>query len=154
MEGIQSETVDPEPSSRPSKRRRFYRKRANAEDETNNEGTSIESRNGNSTEPLTVDEMISQSLGSTDTIAEGESEAPSSVTEILRQRKVLQRRRGGIEFTNDTGNAAKDGPTEPGIKSPPLVEDGAADKIMTVVNRFAPQTGQVADVDQHMYVIA
>ncbi|KAL8829178.1 MAG: hypothetical protein Q9191_002155 [Dirinaria sp. TL-2023a] len=151
MEFIQSDTVDAESSSRPLKRRRFYRKRANAEDEANNnnEATAIESPNGSPAEPLPVDDMIPQTFGSADTMAEEESEEPSSVTGILRQRKVLRRRRGGIEFTN-TGNAARDGPPEPRIQNPLLGDDGAAERIMTVVDRFAPQTGQVADVDQHM----
>ena len=73
-----------------------------------------------------------------------------SLTELLRQRRILQRRKGGIEFTNrgepseqqETLVESIDGPSE---------QDEIANEIEKVVNRFAPQTGQIADVDKHMY---
>lgn len=83
---------------------------------------------------------------------QGNEDEPSSVAEILRRRQRLRNRRGGIEFAN--------GMIDPIVKTgTPVDEDDsdagdepneASEEIPAIVNRFAPQTGQVADVNQHM----
>ena len=78
-----------------------------------------------------------------------------SVAEILRLRKTLQRRKGGIEFTN-TALPLSSSPSVPHM-STALVEredDGISPDIQSVISRFAPQTGQVSEeTDKHMYDI-
>ena len=142
---------NPEPDVRPFKRRKFYRKRADAEDEAINKSV-VESPHDDATGSLTLDELISRASTSVDSVGKEKSGEPSSVAEILRHRKGLHRRKGGIEFTN-TSNDTKVGPSEPHTDVALSGEHSAVDKITTVVDRFAPQTGQVADVDQHMYTM-
>ena len=137
---------------RPSKRRKFYRKRTDAEDE------------GLPTLPsppppppppplesMTVDELISHHAHLNESQNEKADEEPLSVAEILRQRKAMMRRKGGIEFTNSHTSSS----TTPHTSDALLVkEDDTPADIKSVIERFAPQTGQVADVaDKHMYAI-
>ena len=74
---------------------------------------------------------------------------PLSVAEILRQRKAAVRRKGGIEFTSSHTPVS----TAPQISDALVVkEDDIPAEIKSVIERFAPQTGQVSDVaDKHMY---
>ncbi|KAL8672417.1 MAG: hypothetical protein Q9168_003124 [Polycauliona sp. 1 TL-2023] len=73
-----------------------------------------------------------------------------SVVDILRRRRIAQRKRAGIGFTNATV-FPRDSAAEAIAEDAILDKDASLDKILTVVDRFAPQTGQVADVDKHMY---
>ena len=125
-------------NTRPLKRRKFYRKRGEDEDQIPDNSES---------KPLTIQELITHH--GHNQILEAESK-PVSAAEVLRQRKAAPRRRGGIEFTAavNVRNAlelsleSSDATTEK--------EDHTTLEIKTVVDRFAPQTGQVADVDKHM----
>ena len=135
---------------RSSKRRKFYRKRTDAEDEDPSSVTPSASLPLPPPEPelMTIDELISQNGQHASPSKQSDDETPLSVAEILRQRKVAQRRRGGIEFTNSaisTPNTLQPGDA--------LVEkDDTPPDIKAVIERFAPQTGQVSDVaDKHMY---
>ena len=129
---------------RPSKRRKFYRKRTNVEDES----SSIPS----SPPPppsMTVDELISHHAHLTDTQHLKTDEEPLSVAEILRQRKAALRRKGGIEFTNSRSSTSTTPQTSDALV---VKEDDTLADIRSVIERFAPQTGQVCDVaDKHMY---
>ena len=143
---MSSELKAPEPdlSFRPTKRRKFYRKRADTED--NGDSSVVASGETNaSTELLTVEELIAQNGQPTNTEAHAEEEPRLSVAEILRQRKAAQRRKGGIDFRN-TNNVTTVPPTSDAL----VVKEDPIEKLKTVVDRFAPQTGQVADVDKHM----
>ncbi|KAI9823583.1 MAG: hypothetical protein M1832_002364 [Thelocarpon impressellum] len=128
MAGVSLSGPAPEAESpfRPSKRRKMYRRRG-GDDEDEDEKT----------EPTAAPEE-----------AEGTPSA-SSVAEIRRLRKQQARpRRGvGIEFSTASSRA---GLREPG----PLVrrekDETAPEEIPAVAHRFAPQTGQVADVNKHM----
>ncbi|KAL9000642.1 MAG: hypothetical protein Q9169_000678 [Polycauliona sp. 2 TL-2023] len=73
-----------------------------------------------------------------------------SVADVLRRRRATQRKRAGIGFTN-AAVIPKDSDVEAMAGDGILDNDTSLDKILTVVDRFAPQTGQVADVDKHMY---
>ena len=77
--------------------------------------------------------------------SEDDPAANASVTELLRQRKALQRR-GGITFSA----AQADSPYgEVSAEPQRLPKDAPTDDYAI---RFAPQTGQVADVNKHMLV--
>lgn len=133
----------------PFKKRRCYRKRPEYDDEAPNNNVDWEFPP--STELLTVQPMKSQSRSDVFQSRE-ELDTPLSVAELLRQRKVLQRRKGGIGFVT-TSDTTSTEPTGPQQTSSGTQEEKALSKFVTVVDRFAPQTGQVVDVDQHMYVI-
>ena len=126
------------------KRRKFYRKRADAEDESPPPTISSAPPAPHS---MTLDQLISHHAHLTETQHQEKEEEPSSVAEILRQRKAALRRKGGIEFTNahtSTSNTTSDTLVAKEHEIP-------AD-IKAVIERFAPQTGQLSDVaDKHMY---
>ena len=127
-----------------SKRRKFYRKRTDAQYDAEPALSSAPSP-----QSMTLDQLIQNHAHPTQPHRQDADEEPSSVAEILRQRKAALRRKGGVEFTNNstsTATASKpsDALTVKGDETP-------AD-IKAVVERFAPQTGQVSDVaDKHMY---
>ncbi|KAL9608320.1 MAG: hypothetical protein Q9167_006841 [Letrouitia subvulpina] len=134
-------------SAHPFKRRKFYRRRA-ASGEDDISPAPQPSRNTD-LELLTLDELVSQNAKSVDPINEEVEDDELPVAEILRRRKAALRRRGGIEFTNSAVSAGSKLPSPPGSDAI-LENEDDLDKILTVVDRFAPQTGQVADVDKHM----
>lgn len=129
--------------ARPFKRRKFYRKRANSPDD---EESSVEL-------PVisnSVPDENAQTSKLSDTEEHANVNSPLTVAEILRRRKAAQRRRGGIEFLN-AGPVTENSAGEPRPGDEVLDNDDNLGKILTVVDRFAPSTGQVADVDKHMY---
>ncbi|KAL8771876.1 MAG: hypothetical protein Q9209_002814 [Squamulea sp. 1 TL-2023] len=136
--------------SRPFKRRKYYRKRAG----------SPQSDQAVLPETQYSSDIIPKLPSMSKTLAKspddpylslGEDDStPISVAEILRQRRTIQKKRAGIEFSNTPtvpDSSLIEAITGDGI----LDKDDTLDKILTVVDRFAPQTGQVADVDKHMY---
>ena len=136
---------------RPSKRRKFYRKRTDAEDEgPPNVSSAPPPPPPPPPESMTVEELIFHHGHFTESQDEKTAEEPLSVAEILRQRKAALRRKGGIEFTNSHTSM----PTTPQTSNALVVkEDDTPADIKSVIQRFAPQTGQVSDVaDKHMYV--
>ena len=132
---------------RPSKRRKFYRKRD--EPKEDNSDPSIEQVAQLPT-PITLDELVSNQ-GRHVSDSEAQTEATPSIADILRKRKALQRRKVGIDFTNET-IATKHPSSDAVIQHTPAEMEGTTTDVDKVVNRFAPQTGQLADVDKHMYV--
>lgn len=132
-------------TARPAKRRKFYRRRF--EDDKPEDGATAASETPPSI-PLTLDELV---------IARGilpdrelqEHNSASSIADIIRQRKAAQRKRAGIECTNITAGS-KSSPATTSLSQALIGKDEIAADLEVVVNRFAPQTGQVADVDKHM----
>lgn len=135
---------------RPIKRRKFYRKRADAEDDGDNSSLAP-GETTVSTEFLTIEELIAQNGHSPGPETQtAEEQTKFSVAEILRQRKTAQRRRGrGIDFSN-TSNATIASAAVPPTSDALVLKEDPIEQLRTVVDRFAPQTGQVADVDKHM----
>ena len=134
---------------RPAKRRKCYRKRTDFEEE---EAPKPEShRSVPSPEPMTVDELIARNGHNTPLQEKSDEEAALSIAEILRHRKATARRRGGIEFTNNNpSDSNTPQPSEALIER----EDETPADIKSVIERFAPQTGQVTDTtDKHMYIL-
>ncbi|KAH0536910.1 hypothetical protein FGG08_006248 [Glutinoglossum americanum] len=131
-----SEVASTEPLFRPLKRRRFYRKRAGKDN--------IETRGDDRTlvelTALPPPEPLEENEGDTD------ESARLDMAEILRLRKLRQRR-NGIEFTTPRPPGSGSGTPQPDAN-----EDAemAPEEVKKVVNRFAPQTGQVMDVNKHM----
>lgn len=136
--------------TRPFKRRKFYRKRGEADDSaTIDDITSETNKDNDAARPLTTEGLISTHGQNQEEEEQGQGEdshLPSA--QILRQRKAAQRRRGGIEFTNTSTIRISD--AAPANSDALIEKDDTVQEIMTVVDRFAPQTGQVADVDKHM----
>lgn len=138
----------PADSSRPAKRRRFYRKRIDT--------TEDYTPHASAAPPLiipdlpTMGDFVAQN-GHTAKPPTQSEEATLSVAELIRQRKAIQRRRGGIEFTNLNPITTTLGARP---HSDALVEkDVTPADIKLVIGRFAPQTGQVSETtDKHMYV--
>ena len=135
-----------EEAFRPAKRRKFYRKRAE-DDEPENTATAA-AETVPSVTPLTLDELVI-ARGVVPDVEAQEVGSTVSVANIIRQRKAIQRKRAGIEFRNTT-NAPQSGSATPSLSKVLTGKDEAAADIEAVVNRFAVQTGQVADVDKHM----
>ena len=130
---------------RPSKRRRFYRKRTDAEDEV----LPTVSSPPPPPESMTVDELISHHARLTDTPDQKADEEVSSVADILRHRKAALRRKGGIEFNNTHTSTSATPQTSDALE---VKGDDTPADIKLVIDRFAPQTGQVsATTDKHMY---
>ncbi|KAI9868701.1 MAG: hypothetical protein M1813_004551 [Trichoglossum hirsutum] len=134
-----NEVANIEPLFRPLKRRRFYRKRTDGDD--------IGTRDD---DPVPVATPTLPSLPSPELLQkiEGDTDEPAKLdmAEILRLRK-LRCRRNGIEFT-----VARPPGSGSGTPQPDTDEDAemTPEEVKKVVNRFAPQTGQVMDVDKHM----
>lgn len=145
--------IDPTSSDiniRPLKRRKFYRKRVEADDLATIDDINSEiNKNNDTARPLTIEGPISHHGESQDVEEQGrEDDFRLPIAQILRQRKAAQRRRGGMEFTNASNTTISAAAPE---NSDALIEkDDTVQEIRTVVDRFAPQTGQVADVDKHM----
>lgn len=141
--------ISSEISLRQFKRPKFYRKRGQAEDPaTIDDNQPGMNEDDDIAKPLTIEELISQHGHHQDIGEQTEDAAPLPIAQILRQHKAAQRRRGGIEFTNSSNTRLASSAAEP---SDALIEkDDTIQEIKTVVDRFAPQTGQVADVNKHM----
>ncbi|KAL8833843.1 MAG: hypothetical protein Q9170_004065 [Blastenia crenularia] len=136
-------------SPRPFKRRKFYRKRVERPD---GDGASSLAPQPNPFVPHrdTTESPLAPLISRSEDEEEGEDDAAQlSVIEIFRQRRLAQRRRAGIEFTTSTSV-----PSSHAFQTRPIDEvldnEDSFGKILNVVDRFAPQTGQVADVDKHM----
>ncbi len=127
-----------------SKRRKFYRKRTDAQHDAEPALSSAPPP-----QSMTLDQLIQNHAHPTQSHHQDPDEEPSSVADILRQRKAALRRKGGVEFTNNnTSTATASKPSDALI----VKGDETPADIKAVVERFAPQTGQVSDVaDKHMY---
>ena len=132
---------------RPAKRRKFYRKRNDSEDEDRPKAADSSVL---PPEPMTVDELIAREGDIPAPQEQSEEDRRLSIADILRQRKAAQRRKGGIEFTNlNTSNTTTPQPSDALIEK----EDEIPADIKSVIERFAPQTGQITETtDKHMYV--
>ncbi|MCJ1262248.1 hypothetical protein MMC22_002118 [Lobaria immixta] len=134
----------------PFKRRKFYRKRGEADNPATIDDINSETnKDVDAAGSLAIEGLLSHQGQSQDVVEHGREEGSRLPTaQILRQRKAAQRRRGGIEFTNASNTRISAATSE---NCDALIEkDDSIQDMKTVVDRFAPQTGQVADVDKHM----
>ena len=137
------------PPSRPSKRRRFYRQRTDTPDEDVSDAPQV------STYPPeqlhSVEALVSRNGGAKENDDDTEGEGLLSVADLIRQRKAIQRRRGGLEFNNLSPSMSTLNSTHPG-GALVVKEDETPADIKSVIERFAPQTGQISETtDKHMY---
>lgn len=137
---------------RPAKRRKFYRQRDKSDSNPEiNGNTSLPIGGISAQTPTTLAELVEQARHSADMVHEDDAQSQLPVAEIIRRRRAARNRRGGIEFSN-VGYSSKLN-SEPAHSTDTLAlveKDDTMAGVKTVVNRFAPQTGQVADVDKHM----
>ncbi|KAI4097919.1 MAG: hypothetical protein LQ344_000191 [Seirophora lacunosa] len=139
----------PEETAQPFKRRKFYRKRLGSP--SSESGPAAFPATSNTiASSYTAPEQLAQNSSLSDAEQHITGPPQRTVAEILKHRKAAQRRRGGIEFTNSThvGESSIDTAAH---ADQLLDNEDSLGKILTVVDRFAPQIGQVADVDKHMY---
>ena len=141
-----AEVDDHNEAFRPLKRRKFYRKRPEDED------LEPVSAPGDGLQQHRKLDQLPDTKPNASGAEDGVQDSIDPISSVLRQRKVQQRRRWGIEFTNFPATTSRiDLHTLPADNTSGEKDDVAAD-VEAVINRFAPQTGQVADVDKHMYV--
>jgi hypothetical protein len=128
---------------RPLKRRKYIRKRANDDEDVTSSILSERQDVETFLPPPTH-------LGDFEMNTDGSSEVGLSIADILRLRKAGRGRRAGIEFRVD--KAKHDGSQSPQTQVARLDVEG--DIVIAepegIINRFASQTGQVADADKHM----
>jgi hypothetical protein len=131
-----SEIALSEPLFRPLKRRKFYRKRTDGDEA----GAGDDRESQVETTALPPTEPLQENPNETD------GPVKLDIAEVLRLRK-LRHRRNGIEFT-----VARPPGSGSGTPQPDADEDDemTPEEVKKVVNRFAPQTGQVMDVNKHM----
>ncbi|KAJ5718042.1 hypothetical protein N7488_003688 [Penicillium malachiteum] len=113
---------------RPSKRRKFIRRRPNDAEEYS------------ATEPTAT---THENEATTTSTADQEQSAQSTV--IARPRRPHQVRKGGIAFST-TSRSSKNEPETALISA----EDMETEKIQAMSDRFTTYTGQSEDVDKHM----
>lgn len=114
---------------RPAKRRRFQRRRNPTEDGD-----------------------LHAEAASPDTSAGEDGSHPldePAFSEILRHRRANKNRRQGIEFSTTRPTTATNATMSPSLatKEPPV------DGLKAISDRFIGHTGQVVDVDKHMFVL-
>ena len=135
---------------RPAKRRKFYRKRTDTDEQDTTEVASNPPTPASETQTVRAEPSRN---GQPHNLPERAApEDSSAVAELIRQRKSLHRRKGaGIGFTNlDTSTARPTSFLNQDVSAGAVDETPA--KIRSVIERFAPQTGQVSEVtDKHMY---
>jgi hypothetical protein len=115
---------------RPAKRRKFQRSRRPTEDEDLHT------------------ELACPESPARDDIEHSPDEP--ALTEILRQRKTTKTRRQGIEFSTLRPSSA----TEPTMSNGLTVIKPQVERLRAISDRFVGHTGQVVDVDKHMFVLA
>ena len=130
------------------KRRKVYRKRP-----VPGNDDAIEASTRSRSDPLlgqtTVpDELINGIDSDAEDLGLALPTSQLSVSSLLRARKSLQRRRGGIEFSKAIPTPTTNIETALMPSNHPLEDEAPP---IQITDRFAPQTGQVANVDKHMY---
>ncbi|KAI9850333.1 MAG: hypothetical protein M1838_005838 [Thelocarpon superellum] len=152
-------------SFRPGKRRKVYRKRADEDEDV----AVVATTTTTDAAAVHAHDMSSQDrrAGAVPShqrkhAEEGEAENTAlHISEIVRLRRQAKQRRGGLEFgAGQTSAAAHSHASGMALVSAPPTthgqgetvghEDEVMEDVASVTNRFAPQTGQVADVNKHM----
>ncbi|KAI9756381.1 MAG: hypothetical protein M4579_003885 [Chaenotheca gracillima] len=161
MEVEPQEQAATEPLFRPTKRRKFYRQRPGEPSEEEDRVATQSQRATATHAPRNVGGSSFETSEAADHDDEGDARgAGLSMADILRFRKMARHRNSGIEFTNSSAPKGRSGAAYnramiPSSSTGDGVEGGENEEIpealSAVVNRFAPQTGQVStDVNKHM----
>ncbi|KAI9832836.1 MAG: hypothetical protein M1826_001002 [Phylliscum demangeonii] len=142
-------SVSSDPPFRPAKRRRHYRKRGDDLEPGDVDTVSIPEGVGAPPDPL---EPGGPAPRPEDSPNQHDGDQRPSAKLVQLRRPTRHHRRTGIEFANGLSHP----PGGRGPRSSPPPPDAAVDRdettadVAAMVNRFAPQTGQVADVNKHM----
>jgi hypothetical protein len=123
------ETAEHSALFRPAKRRMFQRARRSTEDGDVHVGLA------------SLDSPSPEAV-------ERQSDEPA-LTEILRKRKTSKNRCQGIEFSTLKLSAV----TEPTMSNSLTTTEPQVDRVKAISDRFVGHTGQVVDVDKHMFVL-
>ncbi|PGH19070.1 hypothetical protein AJ79_00104 [Helicocarpus griseus UAMH5409] len=139
------ETEEPEPLFRPVKRRKFLRKRPDP---------SVEEQQPPQPSPdpqTTVYNAPSsrQDGAASESHPDEPQEADTGIPDIIRLRKSLKARRGGVGFTAATKPASGDEQSDALVEVDPA-QDPESTIIQGISDRFVAHTGQKVDVDKHM----
>lgn len=140
--------------SRPSKKRNYIRRaRASSSDP--------EPTPSSSTAPIPTTNSPSTTTAHTTLPFHPPPPAPSdsepdqstaNLAEILlRRRKKLSRLKQGLDIAEIVPKVSREADDEGPTPDTDTVTDAAEQELAAVVNRFTHQTGQVLDVDKHMY---
>lgn len=132
--------MDEGSSFRPAKRRKFLRKRQDVEGSES------------ALAPFRPPEVsaIQSDVESHAINQEPHGGKEISVAEIMRLRKLNRSRKGGIEFSTTTSKLHD---ATPSITTLAL-RDAEEQRFTAIADRFTPHSGQVVDVDKHMYVLS
>ena len=122
-------------SFRPVKRQKFLRKRVEESDDV----PTPESAVTDTEQHRRRDRAIIQSC---------KMLATKARCQISCDRESLSARRGGIEFSTSSSQAA-----DKNKNMALTIEDTEADILKARLDRFTAHTGQKVDVDKHMYVV-
>ncbi len=126
---------------RSAKRRKIFRRKHDSEDDESapaREHSAPNLRGDSEVRPEDPEPVASQ-------------DEESSVADILRRRKLSRFRRIGIEFSNTNGASHSGSVERAGLLNDVASAEGKEPVKDLVVNRFAPQTGQVKDeLEKHM----
>ncbi len=114
---------------RPNKRRKFQWSRTRTEDE--------------------VADIEVESAAPETSERNGQDANAPAIAEILKMRKAQRNRRHGVEFSNARTNIS----SEDAVSTSLTTVDPQPDKLRAISDRFVGHTGQVVDVDKHMFVL-
>lgn len=132
-----------------AKKRRFIRKR-DADTEENETASEGLQPSATSDAPGTNGEASSGEARNGDAMeVDGEEEKGLSLAEILRRRRKPNRPKG-LDVVTPVPRISR----EPDSEAPPSEDEAVKEtdqELQAVVNRFTHQTGQILDVDKHMY---
>ncbi len=143
--GVEDRASPVEPLFRPVKRRRHYRRRSDDPDVSTGDVPGVTSQNS-ALEPTSTAHAFEHPPDErTD-----DDTPPLPTAEILRLRKLARHRRGGIEFAPGDADSIRTTMMSESTDLMHVERDEPPEEIAAIANRFAPQTGQVADVNQHM----
>lgn len=141
---------------RPNKKRNYIR-RARATSTDLDPPTIAVSRATINTSTTYIPSSISTTTATTSlppiqSASDSEPSAPSNLASILALRKKQSRPKRGLDIAELVPKVAS---TDPASETPHPEDEEARDtaeqELAAVVNRFTHQTGQVLDVDKHMY---
>ncbi|KAH0843925.1 hypothetical protein AYO21_08315 [Fonsecaea monophora] len=122
------------PVFRATKRRKFVRPQ---------QGSSAESPEAAS--PKVVDVL---SRGGNESLGDDDDEDDGGVSSLLRARKHVRKVVSGVQFSNT--KVTQQSRETTGMEV--VKSDQDVDKAINITNRFVGSTGQVVNVDQHMFV--
>ena len=142
--------------ARPSKKRNYIRRRDDGKDETTENITSITP--SSIAPPAPVGESLTANFAQSTTSIkpssqDSEGEQGLGLAEILRRRKNIARPKKGLDIAEIVPKVARDAKTEKPKSEEKAVKNTTEQELAAVVNRFTHQTGQVMDVDKHMYAL-